>query len=287
MLVTIVLLLACAPLVTPTPVSTQNPDLRVGVFNIQTFGKTKASKPEVMETIRKIISTYDVMLVQEIRQKSGECMVQLLDLLNTNNAEQFAYIASPRLGRTSYKEQYAYYYKTDKVKVVDTRLYNDSSDVFEREPYSVLVEVNTVGGGVLRMALTGVHIRPDDAVHELQAMKAVYIDTKDAFGTENVVIMGDMNADCSYVKKSEMASIKLFNDTKTFWSLISDVVDTTTSDTDCAYDRIVIAGPELESHVVAYQREDFGAEFGLTQEQQKAVSDHFPVWVTFNLEPRQ
>ncbi|XP_067648775.1 deoxyribonuclease-1-like [Haliotis asinina] len=283
MLITVVLLLACAPLVTPNPVSTQNQTLRFGAFNIQIFGKTKASKPDVMETIRKIISTYDVMLVQEIRQKSGECMEQLLDLLNTNASTQFAYIASPRLGRTRSKEQYAYYYKTDKVKIVDTRLYNDSSDLFEREPYSVLTEVNTVEGDVLRMGLTGVHIKPDDAVHELQAMEAVYNDTKNAFNTKNMIIMGDMNADCSYVKKSELSSIKLFNDTKTFWSLIGDLADTTTSNTDCAYDRIVVAGPDLERHVVAYQTEDFGAEYGLTQEQEMAVSDHFPVWVTFNL----
>ncbi|XP_071101873.1 deoxyribonuclease-1-like [Haliotis cracherodii] len=283
MLVTISLLLACVPLISPSPVST----LKVGAFNIQVFGKTKASKPDVMETIRKIIASYDVMLVQEIRQKSGDCMVQLLDLLNNNATEQFAYIASPRLGRTSSKEQYAYYYKTDKVRTVDTRLYDDTADLFEREPYSVLIEVQTGAGGSLRMALTGVHIKPDDAVHELQVMETVYNDTKNAFGTENMLIMGDMNADCRYVKSSELSSINLFSDTKTFWTLISETEDTTTSNSNCAYDRIVVAGAELESHVVAYDTEYFGTEFGLTAEQEKAVSDHFPVWVTFNLDARK
>ena len=44
--------------------------LRVGAFNIQVFGTTKASKPEVMDVLGRIIRTYDVVAIQEIRDKS-------------------------------------------------------------------------------------------------------------------------------------------------------------------------------------------------------------------------
>ena len=35
-----------------------NETLRLGAFNIQVFGKSKAAKPEVMEVLGKIIRTY-------------------------------------------------------------------------------------------------------------------------------------------------------------------------------------------------------------------------------------
>ena len=42
---------------------------RIGAFNIQVFGKSKAGKPEVMDVLAKIIRTYDVVAIQEIRDK--------------------------------------------------------------------------------------------------------------------------------------------------------------------------------------------------------------------------
>ena len=41
-------------------------------FNIQVFGPSKASKPEVMEVLASIISQFDIVAIQEIRDKSGK-----------------------------------------------------------------------------------------------------------------------------------------------------------------------------------------------------------------------
>ena len=48
--------------------------------------------------------------------------------------------------------------------------------------------------------------------------------------------MGDFNADCSYVSKSEWPFIRLRSDPRFLW-LIGDGIDTTTKATHCAYDR--------------------------------------------------
>ena len=48
--------------------------------------------------------------------------------------------------------------------------------------------------------------------------------------------MGDFNADCSYVSKSEWPSVRLRTDSRFQW-LIGDGIDTTTKATHCAYDR--------------------------------------------------
>lgn len=67
----------------PSPTPTTPPDnfsnetLRIGAFNIQVFGISKASKPAVMDVLADIIRTYDIIAIQEIRDKS-----QTVDLVN-------------------------------------------------------------------------------------------------------------------------------------------------------------------------------------------------------------
>lgn len=53
---------------------------------------------------------------------------------------------------------------------------------------------------------------------------------------QDAVILGDLNADCSYIAKRKWPNVKLRNQTRFHWK-IADSVDTTVSTTDCAYDR--------------------------------------------------
>lgn len=56
---------------------------------------------------------------------------------------------------------------------------------------------------------------------------------------QDVVIMGDLNADCSYVGSNDWQDIRLRTQSRFDW-VISDTADTTVSgNTDCAYDRQV------------------------------------------------
>jgi hypothetical protein len=52
----------------------------------------------------------------------------------------------------------------------------------------------------------------------------------------DVVIMGDFNADLNYIRSSDFRDIDLFTDKKFHW-LISSDEDTTVTKTDAAYDR--------------------------------------------------
>jgi hypothetical protein len=84
-----------------SPVScdfTDDETLRVGAFNIQVFGTTKASKPEVMDVLGKIICTYDVVAIQEIRDISQTALPALVDIVNSGDPH-YEYNVSERLGR--------------------------------------------------------------------------------------------------------------------------------------------------------------------------------------------
>ena len=56
------------PTTPPDNLDSSNETLQIGAFNIQVFGVTKASKPEVMDVLARIIHTYDIIAIQEIRE---------------------------------------------------------------------------------------------------------------------------------------------------------------------------------------------------------------------------
>ena len=81
----------------------------------------------------------------------------------------------------------------------------------------------------------GVHIRPSDAFAEINTLPDVYEDAARFYGIENGLILGDFNADCSYISMSQFRALSLVVDERFTWLL--DVTDTTTSNSTCAYDR--------------------------------------------------
>lgn len=97
-----------------------------------------------------------------------------------------------------------------------------------------------------------------------------------------MVFLGDFNADCKYVKAHDWVSIRL-RSSEVFKWLIPDTADTTVGNSDCAYDRIVVSGAHLRKSLKAQSASvhNFQEEFGLDQTQALAISDHFPVEVTF------
>ena len=90
----------------------------------------------------------------------------------------------------------------------------------------------------LELVLIGLHTDPDEAVEEMEALVDVHAAVEQEWNTDDILIMGDVNADCTYASASELVGLTLRTDTRFTW-YIGDDVDTTTTSTDCAYDRCV------------------------------------------------
>ena len=129
-------LFCLAPFLPPSRTSSA---VRIGSFNIQVFGKSKLSTSSTVDILVRIVRRYDLLLIQEVRDKSETAIFTLLDLVN-NGTETYNATVSRRLGRTSSKEQYAFFYKMAEFRVVSSFHYHDTNDTFEREPFVVLVE---------------------------------------------------------------------------------------------------------------------------------------------------
>ena len=236
---------------------------------------------DVVGVLAALIRRYDLVVVQEIRDASGTAAPALLGRVNAPLAPVDAYrlLLSARLGHSTSKEQYGYFYRARSLTPLDSYHFNDtaSGDVFSREPFNVLWEVQSGGD---RFVTIPNHVTPDRVPEELAEMPAVYEDVVQRWGVNDTVILGDFNADCSYLSAAELATLELFTSPTYNW-LVDSAVDTTVSATDCAYDRVITTGGIGMAAVAAVVR--FDLEFGLTTAEARDVSDHYPVLVVLDI----
>ncbi|XP_028849877.1 deoxyribonuclease-1-like 1 isoform X2 [Denticeps clupeoides] len=258
---------------------------RICAFNVKSFGDSKSSDESVMSTLIRIVSRCDVCLLQEVRDTKRRAIPSLLDALNRfDRRHQYDYVASERLGRKqAYQEQYVFVYRTDSVSVRDRFQYPDTtpgdSDAFAREPFVVWLRApSTVAK---EFVLIPQHTSPSNATKEIDALYDVFVEIKRRWRIENVMLLGDFNADCGFVAKKNWKNVRLCADTSFLW-LIGDAEDTTVKEsTHCAYDRIVVHGESFKRAIVSDSARafNFAKEFLLSEEQALLVSDHYPVEV--------
>lgn len=81
-----------------------------------------------------------------------------------------------------------------------------------------------------------IHTQPTDTVREIDGLATVFDSASTYFSTNAGMILGDLNADCSYLSNIRNTELLLFtNPTFTWW--INKDADTTSGASDCAYDR--------------------------------------------------
>ena len=252
--------------------------IRIAAFNVQVFGKTKREKEDVMGYLALIAREFDVVLIQEIRDASGETAPSYLALINQAGGPAYAYVESPRLGRTTSKEAYAYFYNTESVELIEgsERVYNDTGDVFEREPF-----IAGFRSGGFDFTLVGIHTKPDDAYNEIGNLTLVVQSILDGDPQEgDVIVLGDFNADGSYFDEGDTGNP--LKDPAYFW-VVADEADTMTK-TDWTYDRMVMTNAThgweyVEgSASVLYFDDEYGIE---DPELVWAISDHYPIYAEF------
>lgn len=255
--------------------------LQICSFNVRSFGEAKRTQPGILDIIVKVISRCDIMLLMEIKDNSNRLCPFLLEKLNSETQDEYSYVVSNRLGRKTYKEQYAFFYRSKMATVKKTYQYPDlqpgDEDALSREPF--VIWFYSPKAVAREFVIIPLHSTPETSVREIDELYDVYLDVKRLWRTENFIFMGDFNAGCGYVAKKHWKNIRLRNHTEFVW-LIDDKSDTTVrASTHCPYDRIVLHGEKLIRATVPNSANifDFQRAFSMTEEQALAVSDHFPI----------
>uniref|UniRef100_A0A8U8APR7 Deoxyribonuclease n=1 Tax=Geospiza parvula TaxID=87175 RepID=A0A8U8APR7_GEOPR len=215
--------------------------LKIGAFNIRAFGDTKMAN----QTIANIIRAWWMLgSTRSLFSPSPQ-------LAPSAGKHPYDFLISVPLGRGTYKEQYLFIYRSDMVSVLGSYYYDDGcepcgTDTFSREPF--IVKFSSPTTQVQQFVLVPLHSEPSHAGQEIDALYDVYTDVINKWGTNDMIFLGDFNADCSYVPSSQWPSIRLRSLRACEW-LIPDSADTTVADTDCAYDRIVACGTALRQDI--------------------------------------
>ncbi|KAM4583493.1 deoxyribonuclease 1 like 4, tandem duplicate 1 [Fundulus diaphanus] len=256
--------------------------MKIAAFNIQKFGRSKVSDPEVLKILVKIISRYDIIVILEVVDATGKSVETLMKELKKSN-RRYTLKISTRLGRTCYKEQFMFLYRDDLVDLEDSYQFDDEKtegrDVYDRDPYILRFRcLNTV---LKDLVMIPVHTKPEDSEKELDELYDLFVHVRDKWRTDNVMILGDFNADGAYVSKKDMKTIRIRSDKNFHW-LIGDDVDTTASTENThTYDRIVVYGDDMLQAVVPNSAKTFNFQkaYKLSNEKALKVSDHYPVEV--------
>ncbi len=253
----------------------ENEKITIASFNIQVFGEKKRENPVVVQVLQDIVDDYDITAVQEVRDKTMTTIPFFLSKLRESKKD-FEVIASPRLGRTNSKEQYAFFYDKSKIQYLgESYVYPDTADYFEREPHLAYFKA-----GNFDFWLINIHIKPDDAVNEISHLADVLADLDTRSPKErDYIILGDLNADGKYFNEDD--SSHMMKDQLYYW-VISNNADTTVANSDNTYDRIIFMKKHtLTDFTGEWGVRKFDQEFNLTFNQAKKVSDHYPIWAMF------
>jgi len=277
----------------------------------------KAANATLTNTVAQIISDFDLAIIQEISDVSLKAPYVLHEALNQiSSSNPYTMTLSPRVGRSATKEQFIFFNReaTSGVEVIDSYIYEDSPDYFERPPFIGTFKVKKPGqSGVKLFTIMDVHLRPDAAYKELLDMRHViedfianhpqYFDqTSTSFDEaleQNVVdatpdnkpslktnhpilIVGDFNADCSYISPKRQETLRTINYVDFTW-VINNEVKTNTRKT-CTYDRIFINGENFVNAIVENSNTtvNYQENLGMTLEEALGVSDHVPVKFDIN-----
>ncbi|KFM00995.1 Deoxyribonuclease-1, partial [Aptenodytes forsteri] len=213
--------------------------LKISAFNIKVFGDSKMSNQTIADIIISILSGYDITVVQEVRDSDLSAVKKLMDQLNSVSLVPYSFLSSIPLGAVPGAALLSSL-RSDMVSVLGSYYYDDGcescgTDTFSREPF--IVKFFSPTTQVEEFVMVPLHAKPSSAVDEIDALYDVYTDVVNKWATNNILLLGDFNADCSYVTSAQWPSIRLRSLDACEW-LIPDSADTTVANTtDCAYDR--------------------------------------------------
>lgn len=250
--------------------------IRIATFNIQVFGQSKMKKPQVPQILARIIQQFDVVAVQEIRSQDQSFLDKFLDMINSNG-HRYAYIIGTRQGRTASKEQYAYFFDTERITVNEKWTYTviDKYDKLHRPPYVAHFQtLAPSSSNPFTFSLINIHTDPDETDQELDVLDDVYrVVANDGSQEDDVILLGDLN-----VNDQNLGELGRVPDL--MWTVSKTPTNTRKSK---QYDNILFSRHRSQEFTGQSGVYDFKTRFKLTEEEALKVSDHLPVWAEFKI----
>jgi endonuclease/exonuclease/phosphatase family metal-dependent hydrolase len=222
---------------------------------LEVFGQSKANNQEELSEIAKKISGFDIIAVQEIKDIQQTSPYILQDEID--EISEYGMVLSNRTGSfceakssSQISEQYAFYYDNETIRSLDSGQHYPNTDCeFTREPFAARFVSAEFDHSFVLITL---HIDPDDAVGETSALVNVFEWAKFQYSDEDdFILLGDLNADCSYASSSELDELDIRNGD--YQWIIPDGTNTNIAESSsCAYDRMIIGDGGSEEYLGSF-----------------------------------
>uniref|UniRef100_A0A452GXH4 Endonuclease/exonuclease/phosphatase domain-containing protein n=1 Tax=Gopherus agassizii TaxID=38772 RepID=A0A452GXH4_9SAUR len=257
---------------------------KICAFNTHGFGEAKS-----VGISWQILVRCDIAALQEVRDATGTAVQALLWELNRYWASQDPWVPAPQVGGEGRGSgnQDSWVPPPPQERLGDSAPGWGSTGSGPEGGYPSLTAPHPPPA-IKDFVLLSHHASPRNAPHEIHQLHWVCQELSQRWGTQNVMVLGDLNAGGSYVPPSTWGSIQLRWDPRFHW-LIGDGVDTTVrARTHCAYDRYQQMGSLLgrEEAETPPSRDYQLSPGGKEQGWREAVSDHYPVEVNLRLASR-
>lgn len=264
------------------PPVTEHRPLMVGTFNIQRFGPDKSGKPEVMKRLRELALPFDILAIQEVVSKDLAVIRSFVEELNKQHQVHFNYVTSPRLGESTYKEQYAFVYDASRVELVEQPfVVSDPEGKMQREPLVARFRVRTADPATgFSFVLVNVHTQPEHAVDEMNHISDMlnYLEQFYQGEEDDILVLGDFN-----LSPDKLQTETKFAARPAWKTALSKDIKTNTRKTE-SYDNVVFSSTATTEYQNRSGVIDLQERFTISAEAALEISDHMPIWAAFSLQ---
>ncbi len=264
----------------------QSDRIRIASFNIEIFGTTKTSRPNVLWTLAHIATRYDIIAIQEVGSNGTPSDSTATTVMNTYINAVNGIAGS---GAYSYVRghQYAFVYRNATITKKASGLYSGSKTF----SYTPLRANFAVKNNSFDFAMLTIHTSPSKAVTEIPALQTAMSETRTFYNEQDVICLGDFNADGSYYSAGAAGASLNGWSTSTYITVIKNGVDTTVSTGNSyTYDRIQIYnGATYQDYTgysgvlkfASYYKVSMLEGTTTTAGKESALSDHYPIFADF------
>jgi endonuclease/exonuclease/phosphatase family metal-dependent hydrolase len=267
--------------------SSNEKTVRIGAFNVQIFGLSKAKKTNVLTVLAEIASTYDVLALEEVGNNASTAT----DETCTEVMDEYVSRINKVVGSDEYTycrgNQYGIVYKKSEFTLVGSSLYS-GSQTFTYQPLTAYFKSKE---GNFNFTMLVIHTSPSKAKSEIPELKIAMAEVSSEYKELDVICLGDFNGDGNYYTEGTGTNLAGF-DSSTYISAIPNSYDTTVATSSNTYDRIELSSSMKSDFDGKSGVFEFGKVFDVSQCEgtaktagtESAVSDHYPVWAEFYLD---
>lgn len=241
-------------------------------WNIENFGKSKSDSTIVF--IAKTLRKYDVIALQEVVAGEGgaQAVAKLADELNNTGNKWDYTISDPTTSSAYKKERYAFLWKTAKIKKIGKAWLEQKYNLeMDREPYLCTFECNAKQFTLVNFHAITKTMQPEK---ELKYFKKF----PESYPKLNLIFLGDFNCPQShtvFIPLRKMGFESILKEQKTSLKKSCFEHNCLASEFDNMF--YFKQKTEVKSSGVIHFYKDF-----TSMENAGRISDHIPIWATFN-----